>query len=240
MGDIAKEIDGISIPYSEIAGFESSTVAGHAGNLIIGKLFSKNVVAMQGRLHYYEGYSPSSIVYPVRFMKDLGISSLIVTNAAGGINLNFRQGDLMVIEDHINFMGVNPLLGKNINVSKSRFVDMSYAYDKDLINIAEKSAKELSINLKKGIYLAVTGPIYETPAEIRMFRTLGADAIGMSTVPEVIAANHMKLKVLGISCITNMAAGILDKPLTHEEVIETSNHVKQNFTNLIRSIITRM
>jgi purine-nucleoside phosphorylase len=240
LGDIAEEIEGINIPYSDIPGFKTSTVAGHAGKLAIGKLCSKDVIAMQGRLHFYEGHSLADVVYPIRVMKHLGIDTLILTNAAGGINKDFTPGNLMIIEDHINLMGNNPLIGKNLDELGPRFVDLSYAYNKDLINLAEKMAKNLNIDIKKGVYAALTGPVYETPAEIKMLRILGADAIGMSTVPEVIAANHMGLKVLGISCITNMAAGILNQPLNHNEVIETSHRVKQDFTGLIKNIIEKL
>ena len=237
LGSIAEEIEGISIPYSEISGFPVSTVKGHAGKLVTGKLCSKTVIAMQGRFHFYEGYPMETVIFPIRVMKQLGIEILIVTNAAGGINLDFKPGDLMVIKDHINLMGNNPLIGKNLDESALRFVDMSFAYDGDLIELAENTAKNLDLKLKKGIYAAMTGPMYETPAEIRMLRILGADAVGMSTVPEVIAAKHLGLKVLGISCITNMAAGILDKPLSHNEMIETSNRVKDDFSRLVRTVI---
>jgi len=240
LGEIADEIKGIEISYSEIPGFKSSGVHGHAGKLVIGKLGSKTVVAMQGRLHYYEGNTIQEVVYPVRVMKLLGIEKLIVTNAAGGVNTNYTPGDLMIIGDHLNLLGNNPLIGKNNDELGPRFLDMSYAYDKSFIDLAEKTAKELNIKTQKGVYAAMTGPTYETPAEVRMLRTLGADAVGMSTVPEVIVANHMEVKVLGISCITNMAAGILDQPLNHEEVIETANIVKKDFKALIKTVIERI
>ncbi len=240
LGEIAEEINGISIPYSDIPGFNSSSVHGHEGKLVIGELCSKTVVAMQGRLHYYEGNTLAEVVYPLRIMKLLGIEKLIVTNAAGGVNTNFIPGDLMIIEDHINLLGNNPLIGKNIDEFGLRFTDMTYAYDKTLISLLEESAKELKISLKKGVYTAMSGPTYETPAEVRMLRILGADAVGMSTVPEVITANHMGVKVLGISCITNMAAGILDQPLNHAEVIETANRVKTDFKALVKAVISRL
>jgi len=240
LGETAEEINGISVPYSEIPGFKSSGVHGHAGKLVIGELNSKTVVAMQGRLHYYEGNTIQEVVYPVRIMKLLGITKLIVTNAAGCVNTGFNPGDLMIIEDHLNLLGNNPLIGKNHDEFGPRFLDMSYAYDKDFITLAENTAKELNIKTQKGVYAAMTGPTYETPAEVRMLRTLGADAVGMSTVPEVITANHMGIKVLGISCITNMAAGILDQPLNHEEVIETANKVKNDFKNLVKAIIKKI
>jgi len=240
LGELGEEINGIKIPYAEIPGFKSSGVQGHAGQLVIGKLGSKSVVAMQGRLHYYEGNSLQDVVFPVRVMKLLGIKTLIVTNAAGGVNTAFSAGDLMIISDHINFMGNSPLIGKNFEELGARFVDMSYAYDKNMISIAENTAKELGIKTQKGVYTAVSGPAYETPAEVRMLRTLGTDAVGMSTVPEVIAANHAGLRVLGISCITNMASGVLDKPLNHNEVIETAEKVKKDFKNLIKTIIEKI
>ena len=239
-GQIADEIKGIRIPYSEIPGFRSSTIDGHAGNLIIGNLYSKNIIAMQGRLHFYEGYSLQEIVYPVRVMKLLGIENLIVTNASGGINKNFVPGDLMIIEDHINLTGNNPLIGQNLNDLGIRFPDMSEPYSNKLINIAVEAANNIEINIKKGVYAWVTGPCYETPAEVKMLRTLGADAVGMSTVPEVIAAKHAGLQVLGISCITNMSTGILDKPLSHEEVIKTVKKNEQKFTALIKQIIQKI
>jgi len=240
LGEIANEIKGIEISYSEIPGFKSSGVHGHAGKLVIGELGSKIVVAMQGRLHYYEGNTIQEVVYPVKVMKLLGIEKLIVTNAAGGVNTNYTPGDLMIIGDHLNLLGNNPLIGKNNDELGPRFLDMSYAYDKSFIDLAEKIAKELNIKIQKGVYAALTGPTYETPSEVRMLRTLGADAVGMSTVPEVIVANHMGVKVLGISCITNMAAGILDQPLNHEEVIETANIVKKDFKSLVKALIEKI
>lgn len=240
LGEIADEIDGIGIPFSEIPGFKASGVHGHAGKLVVGKLCSKPVVAMQGRLHYYEGNTIHEVVYPVRVMKLLGMEKLIVTNAAGGVNTSFTPGDLMIINDHLNLLGNNPLIGKNYDELGPRFLDMSYAYDKSFVNIAETTAKELNIRTQKGVYAALTGPTYETPSEVKMLRLLGADAVGMSTVPEVIVANHMGVKVLGISCITNMAAGILDQPLNHEEVIETANKVKKDFKSLVKAVLERI
>ncbi len=237
LGKLAGDIDGIKIPYSEIPGFKTSSVQGHAGNLIIGKLSGKDVIAMQGRLHYYEGNSLQDVVYPVRVMKLLGIKNLIVTNAAGGINRAFKPGDLMLIEDHINLTGNSPLIGPNLDEFGPRFPDMSEAYTKNLMNIAESSGKKLGIDLQKGIYVFVGGPTYEPPAEIRMLRTLGADAVGMSTVPEVVTARHAGVNVLGISCITNMAAGILDAPLAHSEVMETASRVEKDFAALVKEIV---
>lgn len=237
LGKIADDITGIKIPYSEIPGFKSSTVAGHAGNLVIGTLCGKNIVAMQGRLHFYEGHSLRDAVYPVQVMKLLGVSTLIVTNAAGGINKEFVPGNLMIIEDHINFAGINPLIGANTKDLGPMFFDMSEAYSKKLVNLAQSAAKNINIELKKGVYAWVTGPNYETPAEIRMLGMMGADAVGMSTVPEVITARQAGIEVLGISCITNMAAGVLDKPLSHEEVIETAGISEKRFTELIKTIL---
>ncbi|MDD3151129.1 MAG: purine-nucleoside phosphorylase [Candidatus Gastranaerophilales bacterium] len=212
LGDIANEIKGTIVPYSKIPEFETSTVEGHAGQLVLGEFCNKKVIAMQGRYHFYEGHSLQTVTYPVKIMKKLGVKTLIVTNAAGGVNKDFYPGDLMIITDHINLLGSNPLIGENDKSLGERFPDMSNAYDKNLISLAEKIAKKLKIKTQKGVYAGLTGPSYETPAEIRMLRILGADAVGMSTVPEVIVANHMKMNVLGISCITNMAAGILDQP----------------------------
>ena len=192
---------------------------------------------MQGRFHYYEGYSFEKVTFPVRVMKGLGVETLIVTNAAGGINEGFSPGDLMIISDHINNMGANPLIGPNDVRLGARFPDMSEAYSKDLRKLAKQTATKLNLEVKEGVYVAFTGPTYETPAEIRAFRILGADAVGMSTVPEVIVARHSGLRVLGISCITNMAAGILDQPLSHAEVIETTERVKVNFLSYVKELV---
>ncbi len=241
LGNLAEKIEKpIVIKYTDIPNFPKSTVKGHAGQLVIGELGGKSVVAMQGRFHYYEGYPLEDVTFPIRVMIGLGIESLIVTNAAGGLNNNFYPGDLMIITDHINFTGKNPLIGKNFNELGPRFVDMTRAYNRDYINIAKEVGKKIGLELKEGIYMWFTGPTYETPAEIRLARTLGADAVGMSTVPEVIVANHQDIKVLGISCITNMAAGILDKPLNHEEVIETSKKVKDSFEKLVVEILSNI
>ncbi|GAA0743401.1 purine-nucleoside phosphorylase [Clostridium oceanicum] len=238
LGDLANEIEEKTIvKYSDIPNMPVSTVKGHAGQFVFGKLNGKDVVMMQGRVHYYEGNKMQDVVLPLHIMRSLGVSKIIVTNAAGGVNENFEPGDLMIINDHINFAFDNPLMGKNNDEIGPRFPDMSEAYNKDLIKLAENEASKLDIRVKKGVYAMMTGPTYETPAEIRMLRVLGADAVGMSTVPEVIAANHAGIKVLGISCITNMAAGILAQPLNHKEVIETSNKVRSKFISLVRSII---
>lgn len=238
LGGLADLIeDPTSIDYEEIPNFPISTVEGHAGRLVFGKLQGIDVVAMQGRFHYYEGYQIHDVVFPVRVMIGLGIDTLIVTNAAGGVNESFKPGDLMIINDHINYAGVNPLIGKNLDNRGPRFVDMTWAYNKDLINVAKNSARKLALDVKEGVYMWFSGPTYETPAEIKLASILGADAVGMSTVPEVIIANHEGVRVLGISCITNMAAGILDQPLDHNEVVETSLKVKDQFQNFVMDII---
>lgn len=238
LGALAGEItNGVAIAYKDIPHFPVSTVEGHAGQLVIGELQEKKVVAMQGRFHYYEGYSLKEVTYPVRVMQKLGVKILLVTNAAGGVNTDFVPGDLMVIRDHINLVGDNPLIGPNLEEFGPRFPDMSEAYNKPLRKLAEEVAKEAGFKLKKGIYAGLKGPSYETPAEIRYLRAIGADAVGMSTVPEVIVANHGGMKVLGISCITNMAAGVLDVKLDHAEVMEVANQVQTRFLALVKGII---
>ncbi|WP_010650769.1 purine-nucleoside phosphorylase [Oceanobacillus massiliensis] len=241
LGVLGDEIEEpIVIPYSDIPHFPESTVAGHKGQLIAGNLEGKQVIAMQGRFHYYEGYSMEQVTFPVRVMKDLGIESIIVTNAAGGINESFNPGDLMLITDHINNMGNNPLIGKNDEELGPRFPDLSQSYDREYIRYAEECAKEIGIQIQKGVYIGNTGPTYETPAEVRMLRAFGGDAVGMSTVPEVIVSRHAGIRVLGISCISNMAAGILDQPLTHHEVMETTERVRENFLTFVKKIISTL
>lgn len=241
LGVLANEIeDAVCIPYEQIPHFGHSTVVGHQGQLVIGKLEGKQVVAMQGRFHYYEGHGLDTVVFPLRVMQAIGVHTLIVTNAAGGVNESYQAGDLMVIADHLNQAARNPLIGPNDDALGVRFPDMSEAYSKRLRAIAHETAGELGAPLKEGVYAWMLGPSYETPAEIRMLRFLGADAVGMSTVPEVIAARHMNLEVLGISCITNMAAGILPQPLSHEEVIETTEKVKATFLALIHGIVKKL
>ncbi|MGM0874075.1 MAG: purine-nucleoside phosphorylase [Bacillota bacterium] len=241
LGVLADEIENpVKIPYNEIPNFPVSTVEGHAGQLVFGTLKGAKVVAMQGRFHFYEGYSLDKVTAPVRVMKELGVETLIVTNAAGGINESFEAGDLMLITDHINNMGTNPLIGPNDSNIGVRFPDMSESYDGKLRDMAKNSANELNIKLQEGVYVGNTGPSYETPAEVRALRTLGGDAVGMSTVPEVIVAKHAGLNVLGISCISNMASGILDQPLSHDEVIETTEKVRANFLNLVKSITLKI
>ncbi len=241
LGVMAEEIHNKEIvDYEAIPDFPVSTVEGHAGRFVLGELADKKVIAMQGRFHYYEGYTMKEIVLPVRMFQKMGVQRMIVTNAAGGINLNFEAGDFMIITDHINLMGDNPLRGENIKSLGTRFPDMSEAYSTQLIDLAEKAAMDQELMLNKGIYAAVMGPSYETPAEIRYLRNIGADAVGMSTVPEVITANHAGIEVLGISCITNMAAGVLPSPLDHREVMKIAENVKPDFISLIKSIIEKM
>lgn len=241
LGDYAEALeDAVKLPYSEIPGFPRSTVAGHAGMWCCGTLYGKRVVMMQGRFHYYEGYGMKDVTLPVRVMQKIGVKTLIVTNAAGGVNLGYHPGELMVIGDIFSMTAQNPLIGPNLDAFGPRFPDMSCAFDKDLRALAHECANEQGFALREGVYAQMTGPTYETPAEIRMLRTLGADAVGMSTVPEVIVARHGGMRVLGISCITNMAAGILDQPLNHAEVTETANRVKGQFRNLLDRIIEKM
>jgi purine-nucleoside phosphorylase len=241
LGALADEIDDpVIIPYGEIPHFPLSTVEGHSGEMVIGRLSGKIIVMMKGRFHLYEGYEPSLIAFPIRVLTALGISQLIVTNAAGGVNADFKPGDLMLIKDHINLAGTNPLIGINDNRLGPRFPDMSNAYDKQMMKTAEEAAAKQGMTLHKGVYAWFTGPNYETPAEIRMCRIIGADAVGMSTVPEVLVAVHGGLKVLGISCITNMAAGILDQPLSHAEVMETAKQVEAAFKQLVRDILEKL
>ena len=229
LGDLAERIeDKTIIPYEDIPYFPESTVVGHKGRLIYGLLGNKKVIAMQGRFHFYEGYDIQDVVLPTRVMIGLGIKVLLVTNAAGGVDTSFNPGDLMLITDHINFTGANPLIGRNYDELGPRFVDMSTVYDKELQEKTKEAAGQLGIDLKTGHYMWMTGPNYETSLEVRMGRMLGASAVGMSTVPEVLVAAHQGVKVLGISCITNMAAGVLDEVLDHEDVIETSNKAKEN------------
>ena len=241
LGDYAEALeDAVKLPYSEIPGFPRSTVAGHAGMWCCGTLYGKRVVMMQGRFHYYEGYGMKDVTLPVRVMQKIGVKTLIVTNAAGGVNLGYHPGELMVIGDIFSMTAQNPLIGPNLDAFGPRFPDMSCAFDKELRALAHECANEQGFALREGVYAQMTGPTYETPAEIRMLRTLGADAVGMSTVPEVIVARHGGMRVLGISCITNMAAGILDQPLNHAEVTETANRVKGQFRNLLDRIFEKM
>lgn len=241
LGGFADEFEeAIRIPYAEIPGFASSTVAGHVGSLVVGKVGAVPVIAMQGRVHSYEGYSLEEVTFPIRTFKLLGIETLLLTNAAGGINVQLSEGTLMIISDHLNLMGVNPLRGPNDERFGPRFPDMTEVYSRELQETVVEEANVLGIEVRRGIYAALSGPNYETPAEIHMLRSFGADAIGMSTVPEAIVARHMGMKVLGISCITNMAAGISDGPINHEEVMEIGNRVRATFSLLLRHLIDRL
>ncbi|EOH98320.1 inosine/guanosine/xanthosine phosphorylase [Enterococcus haemoperoxidus ATCC BAA-382] len=240
LGELADEVeDAIAIPFSEVPHFAVSTVVGHAGKLVYGTLSGKKVLAMQGRFHYYEGHSMQKVTYPVRVMAAMGAHSIVVTNAAGGVNENFTPGNLMLITDHINFTGDNPLIGENDEAMGPRFPDMSHAYTPAYFEIAKKVAKEQNVPLQEGVYMGYSGPTYETPAEIRMSRAMGADAVGMSTVSEVIVAAHSGLKVLGISCITNLAAG-MQSSLNHAEVVETTERVKSQFKELIKTTLAEL
>lgn len=227
----------IVVDYSRIPHFPVSTVEGHAGELVVGSIKGKQVLVMKGRFHAYEGYGAETVSFPVRVMKELGVETLIVTNAAGGINESYQVGDLMVISDHLNLTYRNPLIGPNDAALGVRFPDMSEAYSKRLRKLAHEVAASQDFKLQEGVYVGLLGPNYETPAEIRMFRTLGGDSVGMSTVPEVIVARHAGIEVLGFSCISNMASGILDQPLSHAEVMETTEKVKPKFLKLVLGII---
>ena len=241
LGAFADDLeDAESIPYAEVPGFARPTVVGHTGRLVLGRVNGVEVAVMQGRFHFYEGYALEEVTFPVRVLGLLGVKSLVLTNAAGGLNNSFTEGALIVISDHLNLMGTNPLLGPNDARFGPRFPDMSEVYDHEYQEAAVRAAHEMGLTIKRGIYAALSGPSYETPAEIRMLRLLGADAVGMSTVPEAIAARHMGLKVLGISCITNMAAGVLDQPIDHEEVIETGQRVQATFAELLRRVIPKL
>jgi len=232
--------DAVRVPYNEIPGFPRSTVEGHSGRLVGGKVDGVPVLAMQGRVHYYEGYTLEEVTFPVRTFKLLGVKTLILTNASGGINVELSQGALMVISDHVNLMGDNPLRGPNDERFGPRFPDMSAVYAPDLQELAIEEARAIGTELRRGIYGALSGPNYETPAEIHLLRNLGADAVGMSTVPEAIVARHMGMEVLGISCITNMAAGISDEPINHEEVMATGDRVRDTFAELLRRVVNRV
>ncbi len=237
LGDLADEYCLQTIPYSEIPGFESSTVSGHKSQLVFAEINGKKVVMMQGRFHFYEGHPIQKVVFPVKVMKKLGVETLVVTNAAGGVNPEFKPSDLMIITDHINFMGVNPLIGANDNSMGERFPDMSAVYTPEYIKLAKEIAKKLGIRLEEGVYMALTGPSYETPAEVRMARTIGADAVGMSTVPEAIVASWAGMKVIGLSCICNSAAGVSTVGLSHADVIQAAGIAKDKFKTLVKEII---
>jgi purine-nucleoside phosphorylase len=241
LGAFADELsDAVRVPYSQIPSFPRSTAIGHAGQMVIGKAGDIPVAVMQGRVHLYEGYSAEQVAFPVRVLGGMGVQALIVTNAAGGINTKYTQGALVVISDHINLQGQNPLVGLNDERFGPRFPDMTQAYWKPYREMALKAARKLGKTVHEGVYAGLLGPSYETPAEIRYLRTIGADLVGMSTIPEVITARHMGMKVLGISCVTNMAAGILDQPLNHQEVLDTAERVKGDFVGLLRVVLGEM
>ena len=225
------------LPYSDIKGFPNSTVPGHIGRFVFGHLHNQRILCMQGRLHFYEGYSMAQVTMPIRLMHQLGIQTLFLTNAAGGINPSYTPGDFMLIHDHINFLGTNPLIGVNVSAEK-RFPDMTDVYNKALRHKIRTWVNEQNIPLHEGVYLATTGPCFETPSEIRAFATLGADAVGMSTVPEAIVARQLGIRVIGVSCITNAAAGISTGPLTYTEVAETANRIKPRFAELLKGFVT--
>jgi len=240
LGDFAQVEGHIAVPYSDIPNFEKSTVQGHKGQLVFAEVAGKKTVMMQGRFHFYEGHPMEKVVYPIKVMKKLGVKTLIVTNAAGAVNKEFKPADLMIITDHINFMGTNPLIGLNDDSLGARFPDMSEVYKKYLVKLAEDCAKELGFEIQKGVYAANTGPSYETPTEVKMLRMLGADAIGMSTVPEAIVANYCGIDVLGISCISNAASGVGEASLSHQEVIETTNAAKNKFQSLLLRVLEKI
>ncbi len=238
LGDFCDRLeDPVVIPFDQIPGFPVSTVEGHAGAFVFGTCLGRAVVALRGRIHYYEGYTQQEVTMPVRVMARLGVKTLVLTNAAGGVNLDFSAGCLMLIRDHINLSGMNPLIGPNLDDFGPRFPDMSDVYTAQLREKLKPLAAQAGIDLREGIYLMYSGPNYETPAEIRAFRTLGADAVGMSTVPEALVARHSGLQVVGVSCITNMAAGVLDRKLDHSEVVVTAQRVKGQFTRLLEIIL---
>ena len=238
LGGFAEELSQTAcVPYTLIPYFPRSTAIGHAGQMVLGYVEKVPVAAMQGRVHLYEGYSAQQVAFPVRVFKCMGVRALVITNAAGGINLEYKQGALVLISDHINLQGQNPLVGPNDDRFGERFPDMTCGYSKPLRDIAHRAAGTLGKSLSEGVYAAMLGPSYETPAEIHYLRTIGADLVGMSTVPEVIAASHMGLKVLAISCVTNMAAGILDKPLSYVEVFETTERVRGEIVALLRAVM---
>jgi len=241
LGAFADEFtSGTKVPYAKIPHFPRSTAIGHAGNLVIGKVGSIPIAGMQGRVHLYEGYSVNDVAFPIRVFSRMGVKAVILTNAAGGIKREFVQGRLVVISDHINLQGVNPLCGPNDDRFGLRFPDMTAAYDRRFREMAVGEGNRMGIGMYEGVYAGLLGPSYETPAEIRYLRTIGADLVGMSTVPEVIAARHCGIRVLGISCVTNAAAGILDQPLNHIEVLETAERVKGQFIGLLKAVITRI
>ena len=241
LGAFADDLeDALAIPYEEIPGFARSTVEGHTGRLVLGRVGDVETAVMQGRFHFYEGYTLEEVTFPVRVLGLLGAKSLVLTNAAGGLNNAYTEGALVCISDHLNLMGVNPLHGRNDERFGPRFPDMTAVYDHEYQEAAVREAHAIGLELRRGVYAALAGPSYETPAEIRMLRLLGADAVGMSTVPEAIVARQMGLRVLGISCITNLAAGVLDRPIDHAEVMETGQRVREKFSELLRRVIPKL
>ncbi len=241
LGGFADELgEAVRVPYSQIPSFPRSTAIGHAGQMVIGKAGDVPVAVMQGRVHLYEGYSAEQVAFPVRVLGGMGVQALIITNAAGGINTQYTRGALVVISDHINLQGQNPLVGLNDERFGPRFPDMTQAYWKPYREMAVQAARKLGKTVHEGVYAGLLGPSYETPAEIRYLRAIGADLVGMSTIPEAITARHMGMKVLGISCVTNMAAGILDQPLNHQEVLDTAERVKGDFVGLLRAVLGEM
>jgi len=241
LGAFADQLeDAVPVPYQEVPGFARPTVEGHAGRLVLGRVGGVGVAAMQGRFHFYEGYTLEEVTFPVRVLGLLGAKSLVLTNAAGGLNNSYEQGSLILISDHLNLMGTNALLGRNDERFGPRFPDMTEVYDREYQEAAISESREMGLELRRGVYAALTGPSYETPAEIRMLRLLGADAVGMSTVPEAIVARQMGLRVLGLSCITNMAAGVLPQRLDHGEVMATARRVRAQFIELLEGIIERI
>ena len=241
LGVLAEDVqDSVSIPYADIPHFPVSTAPGHAGVFTAGTLEGQEVIVMGGRFHFYEGYDMETIAFPIRVMKTIGVETLILTNAAGGVNEQYKPGDLMIITDHLNMVGQNPLRGPNDEQLGLRFPDLSTLYNPELSSILESTARENGIEYRKGVYAWTSGPSFETPAEIRMLRTMGADAVGMSTVPEAITAHHCGIRVAGVSCISNMAAGVLDQPITQEEVFEVAALVRDRFSTLIRQTLSKM
>ena len=237
LGELADEFCQLSIPYCEIPGFEASQVSGHKSRLVFAQINGKKVVMMQGRFHYYEGHPIQKVVFPIKVMKKLGVKTVILTNAAGGVNPAFNPSDLMIITDHINHMNVNPLIGPNDETMGNRFPDMSEVYSPKLVEMVKKTASKLGIDTQEGVYMALTGPSYETPAEVKMARIVGADAVGMSTVPEAIVAKWSGMDVIGISCICNSAAGVSTVALSHDDVIRAANIAKERFKTLVKEIV---
>lgn len=241
LGGLIGELDeSIAVPYGDIPGWAASTAVGHAGRLVVGRLASQPIAVMDGRSHLYEGYSPAQVTHGVRVLGRMGVKTIVFTNAAGGVNAAYAPGTLVLISDHINLQGLNPLVGANVDAFGPRFPDMSDAYSAELRELARSAGREIGVEIPEGVYAAMLGPSYETPAEIRFLRTIGADLVGMSTVPEVIVARHMGLRVLAISCVTNAAAGVLPQKLSHEEVLETGKRIAGTLVKLLRTLLPRI